>query len=153
MRAQYEGAKGDQACGTQLQPKFRIYNDGSAPVQLSGLKIRYYFDYDGGPTPPWFPSSSGSWTLNIYPASTPVPGADTYLEDTYSGAGTINPGAFLDVPLITACKPVAPNTCTGGLNWNQYNDYSYDGSARSYQDWERVTLYYNGALMWGNEPR
>ena len=40
-------------------------------------------------------------------------------------------------------------------NWTSYNeanDYSYDGTKTAFADWNRVTLYRNGALVWGTEP-
>ena len=37
-------------------------------------------------------------------------------------------------------------------NYNEANDYSYDGTKTAFADWNRVTLYRNGALVWGTEP-
>jgi len=37
-------------------------------------------------------------------------------------------------------------------NYNEANDYSYDPTKTSFADWNRVTLYRNGQLVWGVEP-
>jgi hypothetical protein len=37
-------------------------------------------------------------------------------------------------------------------NFNEANDYSYDGTKTSFADWNKVTLYRNGTLVWGVEP-
>ena len=37
-------------------------------------------------------------------------------------------------------------------NYDERNDYSFDPSKTTYQDWTRVTLYRNGVLVWGVEP-
>jgi hypothetical protein len=39
--------------------------------------------------------------------------------------------------------------------WTYYdetNDYSYDPTKISLSDWDHVTLYRNGILVWGLEP-
>src|SRR2546421_10896365 len=37
-------------------------------------------------------------------------------------------------------------------NYQQANDYSYQGSITSYTVSTRITVYYKGTLIWGNEP-
>jgi cellulose 1,4-beta-cellobiosidase len=37
-------------------------------------------------------------------------------------------------------------------NFNEANDYSYDPTKTAYANWDRVTLYRNGTLVWGVEP-
>jgi hypothetical protein len=57
---------------------------------------------------------------------------------------------------------VAADSSTGEIwfgvhktNWTDYdqtNDYSYDATKTSLADWDHVTLYRNGILVWGVEP-
>ncbi len=35
---------------------------------------------------------------------------------------------------------------------NEANDYSFDPTKTSFADWSNVTLFQNGALVWGTEP-
>ena len=36
--------------------------------------------------------------------------------------------------------------------YTQTNDPSFDATKIMYADWNRVTLYQNGTLVWGTEP-
>ena len=36
-------------------------------------------------------------------------------------------------------------------NYDQSNDYSY-GPFESFQDWDHITLYLDGNLVWGTQP-
>jgi hypothetical protein len=75
----------------------------------------------------------------------PQDGADYYLELGFSdAAGNISPGG-------------KSGDIQGHFNkstWAAYNetdDYSYNSNT-VFADWERVTLYRNGQLVWGVEP-
>jgi len=37
-------------------------------------------------------------------------------------------------------------------NYNETGDYSFDPTKISFTDWNHVTLYRNGVLVWGTEP-
>src|SRR5690606_30896951 len=39
-----------------------------------------------------------------------------------------------------------------GSKFNEVNDYSYDPYRSVYTEWDRITLYRNGQLIWGVEP-
>jgi cellulose 1,4-beta-cellobiosidase len=39
------------------------------------------------------------------------------------------------------------------MMFTQTNDYSFDPTKTAFTDWSRVTLYRNGRLIWGTEPR
>jgi hypothetical protein len=63
-----------------------------------------------------------------------------------------------------AASSLAANTTTGsaatfGFNeqgWpalNENNDYSYDAVLAVGAENPKITLYYNGALVWGTEPQ
>jgi hypothetical protein len=38
------------------------------------------------------------------------------------------------------------------VTFTQTNDYSFGASATQYADWNKVTVYRNGTLVWGVEP-
>ncbi len=45
--------------------------------------------------------------------------------------------------------------CFAKTDWSNYTetgDYSFDPTKTSFVDWDHVTLYRNGVLVWGNEP-
>jgi hypothetical protein len=37
-------------------------------------------------------------------------------------------------------------------NYTETGDYSFDPTKLSFADWDHVTLYRNGVLVWGTEP-
>ena len=39
-----------------------------------------------------------------------------------------------------------------GSNYTGTGDYSFDPTKLSFADWDYVTLYRNGVLVWGTEP-
>ena len=85
-------------------------------------------------------------TGTIVTMSSPVANADHYLELTFSAAaGTLAP--YADTGDIQARI-----NKTDWSNYTQTNDYSFDATKTAYADWNKVTLYYNGALVWGAEP-
>lgn len=138
--AQYKTAD-TNAADNQIKPHFNIKNNGSAAVQLSDLKLRYYFSKDGN-------AAMSAWIDWAQIGSSYVQTAftDSYVEVSFTaGAGTL-----------------APNSQTGDIqlrmakadwsNFDESNDYSYDPTKTAYTDWNRITLYLNDTVVWGIEP-
>lgn len=129
------------ATDSQLKPNFNIKNIGNTPVSLSDLTIRYYFTKEGTADM----DSAIDWAQvgseNIQRTFT-----DSYVELSFTAAaGSIQPGGQSGDIQLRMYK-------TDWSNFDETNDYSYDSSKTSYQDWEKVTLYKDGILVWGIEP-
>ncbi|MER5474448.1 cellulose binding domain-containing protein [Streptomyces sp. NPDC002685] len=145
-RTSASGATADQS-----EPWFKVRNTSSSSVQLSQVKIRYYFKADSASTSYRFACSwavkgcanvTGTFGTLAHPTGT----ADRYLEIGFaSGAGTL-----------------APGTDTGDMqlrfyqsNWqsvNQADDYSFNAAQTSYADWNKVTAQLAGTTVWGTAP-
>ena len=149
LKVQYRAAD-SSATDQQIKPHLNIVNTGTTAVPLSELTVRYWYTRDG--TQPqaydcdFAVPGCANITASFVTLSAPVATADTYLQLSFgAGAGTLNGGAS-----------------TGEIqnrlhnqNWSAYNeanDYSYDPTKTAFADWNRVTLYRNGALVWGVEP-
>jgi Cellulose binding domain len=119
-------------------------------VPLTEFKIRYYFTIDSA-SPLTFNCDYalvGCANLNAaFVSVNPIqPGTDYYLELSFTAAaGSIEPG-YTSGPFRTRFNK---NTWT---NFNQSNDYSFDGTKFAFADWNMITLYRNGVLIWGKEP-
>lgn len=132
----------------QIKPHFNIKNTGTTPINLSDVKLRYYFTKDGNQSlSAWVDwAQIGSSNISASFASTTGTNADTYLELSFgAGAGTLQPGAQTgDIQLRIAKSDWS--------NFNEGNDYSFDVTKTSYTDWSKVTLHQNNTLVWGVTP-
>src|SRR5215471_3886628 len=138
---------------TNLYGLFEIFNLGTTPAPMSSLTMRYWFTNESPSDPlvwdcDFAAVSCANITHKFVTLAQPVPLADTYLELGFTaGAGAIAPGTnsgeiqgrihkvdFL--PMITV------------------NDYSFiSDPSFVYKDSSTVTLYLNGVLVWGVEPK
>lgn len=134
----------------QIRAQFRITNTGDESIDLSDVKLRYYFTVDGD-RPQEFHCDyavigSGNVRGTFVKLDEASSGADYYLEVSFApGAGTLAPGADSGEIQIRFNK-------NDWSNYNQANDFSYDPTKTSYTEWERVPLYVGGQLVWGLEP-
>lgn len=135
--------------GNQIYGRYKLVNTGTQSIALSAVKIRYYYTADGTQSQSfwcdWSQAGSGNVTgsfVSISPAKTT---ADKYLEIGFtSGAGNLAPGATLEIQ--------TRNAKSDWSNYNQGNDYSFNATATSYTDWNKVTAFNGGTLQWGVEP-
>jgi hypothetical protein len=149
LRVQYRAAD-TNATDNQIKPHFNIVNVGTTSVPLRELTIRYWYTADGDrPQIYWCDYAligCSNVTGKLVAMSTPVGGADSYLEIGFTaGAGTL-----------------AASGQTGEIqnrfnkdnyaNYNEADDYSFDPARTVFSDWMRVTLYHNGGLVWGVDP-
>ncbi|GAA0136846.1 hypothetical protein YSY43_36870 [Paenibacillus sp. YSY-4.3] len=136
------------ATDNQIRPYFNIKNNGTTPVNLSGLKLRYYFTKDGtadmNASIDWAQIGGGNISTTFVSSS--GTNTDTYVELSFStAAGSIPAGGQTGDIQLRMSK-------ADWSNFNESNDYSYDGAKTAFADWNRVTLYQNGTLVWGTTP-
>ena len=133
-----------------IAPQLALVNTGTSEVALSEITIRYWFTIDTDkPQTYWcdfFYPSCGSISGRFVRMATARPGADTYLEISFSAAaGTLAAGA--------TAGPIQSRFSKN--DWSAYTqtgDYSFDPTKSQLVDWTKVTVYRNGVLVWGVEP-
>jgi hypothetical protein len=142
---------GTTAANSQaISPKLILFNLGSTSIPLSELKMRYWFTREGSqPQSYWcdfaaFGCEDVSAQFVALPSARP--GANYYLEISFaSGAGSLAPGANTNQIQNRFSKN----------DWSYYtqtDDYSFNSSFTQFTDWNHITVYRNGVLIWGSEP-
>ncbi|MFS0855494.1 glycosyl hydrolase [Paenibacillus taichungensis] len=132
-----------------ISPKFKVVNTGNSAIQLSDVKLRYYYTIEGEEAQSfwsdWASIGSANVTSKFIKLATPVAGADYVLEVGFtSSAGTLNAGQSAEIQ--------ARFSKNNWSNYNQANDYSFKASSTQFANHEQVTGYINGQLAWGIEP-
>ncbi len=133
----------------QLTPQFNIVNNSAAAVPLSEFTIRYWYTNEGNQAQTYAcdyaAAGCGNSTASFVKLVYPKTGADNYLEIGFStAAGSLAAGG-----------QSAIQARLNKADWSAYtqtNDYSFDATKTAYADWDHVTLYRNGDLVWGVEP-
>jgi len=132
-----------------IAPRFKIVNTGTESINLSDIKLRYYYTIDGEKAQNFWCDWSSAGTANVtgtfVKLTTAKTGADNYLEIGFTNAaGTLAAGASVDVQ--------ARFSKSDWTNYTQTGDYSFQDSGSDYTDWNKVTGYVAGSLVWGIEP-
>jgi hypothetical protein len=132
----------------QITPYFEIMNNGTAAQDLTSLTLRYWFTADG--------STSQSFACDyalvgnqlvqgaFVTMPTPTATADHYMEVSFTG-GSIMAGS-------TSGAIQTRFYDTSYATFTQTNDYSFNAADAAYAQWNQVTLYRSGTLVWGVEP-
>ena len=150
---------------TEIHPFVVLTNSGS-DIPLKQLAIRYYFSAemsgDFQTSCIWVPKQGGGGlcdagvSVKIVSLDPPRPQADHYLEVSFPDVAT---DTLSSVP-----NPVFEARSrfwrVGNPLMNQANDYSFVPTtnevmtveSRDYKATSKVTVYRNGALVWGDEP-
>ncbi len=130
----------------QIKPGLQLVNSGTASLDLSTVKVRYYFTKDGSESLTyacdWAQMGCGNVRASFQAVSPATATADTYLELSLTGS-------------------LAPGASTGEIqsrihktNWgafNETNDYSH-GTGTAFADAPKVTVHVGGTLAWGTPP-
>ncbi|CAI6051823.1 hypothetical protein PAECIP112173_01423 [Paenibacillus sp. JJ-100] len=132
-----------------IAPKFKLINSGNTAINLNDVKVRYYYTVNGEEAQTfwsdWASIGSANVTSQFVKLTTPVSGADYYVEVGFkNSAGTLNPGESAEIQ-----GRFSKNNWS---NYNQTDDYSFMATGNQYANQNKVTGYINNQLVWGMEP-
>jgi endoglucanase len=127
------------------KPEFIVANDGSATIRLEDLEIIYWFKDDPGESYVFNCDWAQIGCENVKGAFEALPDGIYAMRVSFlSGAGQILPAQDSGEIKLRFNR----------ADWSEFrqsDDYSFS-TPSDYQDWDRVTLYLNGQLVWGSEP-
>ena len=139
-----------------IDPYIMLENTGDTEINLSDIKIRYYYTVDGDIAQTYYcdyasvtgAGSHKNITSSVSGKFNRVTGnssCDYYLEICFSSnAGVLKPGE----------KVIVQNRFSK-INWSNYsqsNDYSFNPTATEYTITSKITAYSSGILIGGIEP-
>jgi hypothetical protein len=133
----------------QIQPYFEIVNNGTSAQDLSQLTLRYWYTADGS-TSQTFACDYALVDCGVVHATfvtmtAPTATADHYMEVSFSG-GSVMAGSS------SGAIQTRFYDTNYAVTFSQTNDYSFNAGDTAYTQWNQVTLYRNGMLVWGVEP-
>ncbi|SFS71084.1 endo-1,4-beta-xylanase [Streptomyces sp. ok210] len=147
LKARYRNSDPAPA-DNQIKPALQLVNTGAAAVDLSTVKVRYWFTGDNGVSSygtwcDWSPLGCSTITHRVAAMSSPKAGADHYLEVGF-GSGSLAAGSSTGEIQLRLSK-------TDWSNFDETDDYSRT-TGTSYADAPKVAVYIGGELAWGIEP-
>jgi endoglucanase len=133
-----------------LKPWFQVQNSGKVPLDLTTVKLRYWYTADTAQAQSYFCDytkvGSANVTGSFVTLTKPLINADSYFELGFtSAAGKLGAGAGTgDIQIRIYKNDYTP--------YDQSNDYSFDPDRLTMGQNTKVTGYINGKLVFGTEP-
>ncbi|WP_375444613.1 cellulose binding domain-containing protein [uncultured Fibrella sp.] len=134
-----------------IQPLLQVVNQGSEALPLSALTLRYYLTLEDLTQQPnlsvtYAQLGSSNVMMRYVPLAQPRQGAFGYVEYSFTqGAGSLAPGANTGAIQSYITK-------ANYSRLNELDDYSYATVRDQLVVNPRITAYYNGVLVAGQEP-
>ncbi|MEV7404115.1 glycoside hydrolase family 6 protein [Streptomyces sp. NPDC091267] len=147
LKVQYKN-NDSSATDNQIRMGLQLVNTGSAAVDLSTVKVRYWFTPEAGASTfgtacDYAVIGCGNLTHGVKSSGGSAAGASHYLEVGF-GSGTLAAGASTGEMQLRLNK-------SDWSNFNEADDYSRSTST-TFADASKVGVYVTGALAWGTAP-
>lgn len=144
LKVQYRAADTNPS-NLEMKPFLQVVNGGSTAVPLAELTMHYWFtDMDTAVS-----QFNCDW-------------AAIGCQQVTGVWGSVNGRRYLEIRFNTGAPTLPAGGQTGEIqlrlhhtNWSAYNesdDHSFAPALTTLTDWQNVTLYHNGQLVWGVEP-
>lgn len=140
---------GLSATTVSVNPRIRLTNTGSSTISLANVNLRYYYTADGSQPQNFYCDWSHVGSSNVlgsfHTLTISKPNADSYLNIGFSSAaGSLAPNQSIELQIRFSKNDWS--------NYSQSNDYSFNSTATSFTEFNKLTAYVNGNLEWGIEP-
>ncbi|TWF91710.1 glycoside hydrolase family 6 protein [Streptomyces brevispora] len=147
LKVQYKNTDSSPT-DNQIRMGLQLVNTGSTSVDLSTVKVRYWFTPEAGSSTfgtacDYAVIGCGNLSLGVKSSGSSAAGASHYLEVSF-GSGTLAAGASTGEMQLRLNK-------SDWSNFNEADDYSRSTNT-SYADSTKIGVYVAGALAWGTAP-
>ncbi|MFG2594343.1 glycoside hydrolase family 6 protein [Streptomyces sp. NPDC048462] len=147
LKVQYKNTD-SSATDNQIRMGLQLVNTGSTAVDLSTVKVRYWFTPEAGASTfgtacDYAVTGCGNLTHGVKSSGSTAAGASHYLEVGF-GSGTLAAGASTGEMQLRLNK-------SDWSNFNEADDYSRS-TATGYADAPKIGVYVTGTLSWGTAP-
>ena len=149
----------NQPFDSVVSPAIKILNRSSSEaISLCSLRARYYFSNEHPDACPQDCKVDGFYS-GLQPS-----GMTTTAERSFhdaSDASADNPSAYIEISFPCSRTALGQGESVEVQqqfhtdpyrDFDETNDYSFRAVPSSYADWDRVTLYHEGKLVWGKPP-
>ncbi len=135
---------------SDIRAVFKIKNAGTTPVNLSDVRLQYWFTADSVASPAFSCDfahiSSDKVTGEFIKPSKTSEDADRYLQIGFTeDAGVLGAGSDTGEIIIRIANDVVGS-------FSQKNDYSYQPLLKDFAENEKVTATYKSVKVYGTEP-
>mgnify|MGYP000852617598 CR=1 FL=1 len=135
---------------SDIRAILKIQNDGKKPINLSDVKVQYWFTADSVAEPEFSCDFAHISSSNVKGRFVPLDkkgsNFDRYLEISFTEeAGILGTGANTGEIVIRIANDVSGS-------YIQTNDYSYDPTAKDFTENSKITLTYKSELVYGEAP-
>ncbi|MFC9460414.1 glycoside hydrolase family 6 protein [Streptomyces sp. NPDC056983] len=147
LKVQYKNTD-SSATDNQIRMGLQLVNTGTTSVNLSTVKVRYWFTPEAGASTfstacDYAVLGCGTLTHKVTTSGSSAAGASHYLEVGF-GSGTLAAGASTGEMQLRFNK-------TDWSNFDEADDYSRSTNT-AYADASKVGVYVGGTLSWGTAP-
>ncbi|MFB7533933.1 glycoside hydrolase family 6 protein [Streptomyces sp. NPDC056178] len=147
LKVQYKNTD-SSATDNQIRMGLLLINTGTGAVDLSTVKVRYWFTPEAGASTfgtacDYAVLGCGNVTHGVSSSGSAAPGASHYLEVGF-GSGTLAAGASTGEIQLRLNK-------SDWSNFDETDDYSH-ATNTTYADASKIGVYTAGTLVWGTAP-
>lgn len=152
LRLQYKNGSVNPV-NNVITPFMILHNDGQADIPLTAITIRYWFSSE----PPGNDIHVVDWAAvgkDYVTGAFFGEGDQRYLEIGFTADAIVHDyhgGANSNILMAGAHTGQVQQRIhdTAWADYDQSNDHSWDPSFTDFADYEYITVYYNGMLVWG----
>jgi subtilisin family serine protease len=137
---------------SSVEPWMSLINNSAEPLALSRVEVRYWYTAEGTQAE----RAVVDWA-GLMPQGTTI---TSNVQVAIVPGGQGGPGRYLRFRFAAGAGSLAQHQSVQvqsrlhKLDWSDYtqsNDHSFTGSA-AFIEWDRITVYVDGELVWGVEP-